>query len=275
MGARRYAENTGERRVRMRGATGEVGELMRVANAPLQGSGALAQRARGETIAHPANPPQALGELIRVDERVLDDLSHELGNFFHKLYYWSDYIKSGADDLGPDSSASHMLDRTIHHLEDFLKVAMEYFQPVRLTCIQMTGPELAGAVEALLRAEAEGERTEVSAAEIGRDTAVMVDPRLFSDALRIVIRQVRSASQSGAPLFGVRARLRRAERTQKGGLEIEIDSPAGVAGVAPRKGSHVLEWAVAKKFIEMHGGELFSREQHGTAGCVLFLPLCS
>src|SRR5262245_48718952 len=28
-----------------------------------------------------------------VQEKILAEISHELGNFFHKLYYWSDYLK--------------------------------------------------------------------------------------------------------------------------------------------------------------------------------------
>ena len=37
------------------------------------------------------------GSLVVVEERVLAEISHELGNFFHKLYYWSDYIKSDSE----------------------------------------------------------------------------------------------------------------------------------------------------------------------------------
>jgi len=273
MAARRFAESTIERRARLRGGTGEEEELMRVANAPLHGSSVPAQRARKSSNPEAPRPQPAPGELVVVDERVLDDLSHELGNFFHKLYYWSDYIKSGADDLGPDSSASHMLDRTIHHLEDFLKLAMEYFQPVRLSCVRMTGKEMSGAIEAVLRSESDSERVEISGADVASDLTVMIDPGHFSGALRMLIRQVRSASAAGAPLFGVRAQLKRTQRSGGEGLEIDLDSAAGATN-GPRKGSQVLEWAVAKKIIEMHGGELASREESGSSGCILFLPSC-
>src|SRR3982750_4424563 len=37
------------------------------------------------------------GNLVVVQERVLAEIAHELGNFFHKLYYWSDYIKGDAE----------------------------------------------------------------------------------------------------------------------------------------------------------------------------------
>ena len=94
-------------------------------------------------VAAPSEESAEHGSLVVVQERVLAEISHELGNFFHKLYYWSDYIKSDSDAARKaDSTAGHMLERTISNLEDFLKVALEYFYPIRLNFTKIAVGEL-------------------------------------------------------------------------------------------------------------------------------------
>src|SRR2546427_7607873 len=65
--------------------------------------------------AEPATP-------VVVQEKVLAELAHELGNFFHKLYYWADYLKEQPAPKSADSTAVQMLERTIKNLEEFLKL---------------------------------------------------------------------------------------------------------------------------------------------------------
>src|SRR5213594_3757701 len=47
---------------------------------------------------------------VVVQEKVLAEIAHELGNFFHKLYYWSDYLKE-KPAKSADSTAVQMLER--------------------------------------------------------------------------------------------------------------------------------------------------------------------
>jgi hypothetical protein len=169
-----------------------------------------------------------------------------------------------------------MLDRTIHNLEDFLKVAIEYFQPTRLNCVRMKGSEVAGAVEALVRAECADDGVDLAAVGCAPDMALLVDPSRLSTALRIVVRQLRGASSVGGPSLRLRARVQRERKLGVEGLQISIDPTEALPEAAPRRAAQVVEWAVAKKFIEMHGGELVLREpQEGTVACVVFLPFCS
>ena len=42
--------------------------------------------------------------LVRVDQEVLHDLNHELGNYFHKLYYWAEFIRAGDADMPPETA---------------------------------------------------------------------------------------------------------------------------------------------------------------------------
>jgi len=55
------------------------------------------------------------------------------GTFFHKLYYWSDYLKEKPARKSADSTAAQMLERTIKNLEDFLKLSLDYFHPTQLS----------------------------------------------------------------------------------------------------------------------------------------------
>src|SRR5213593_3522868 len=65
------------------------------------------------------------GVSVVVQEKILAESSHELGNFFHKLYYWSDYLKERPTRRNADSTTAQMLERTIKNLEDFLKVSLD------------------------------------------------------------------------------------------------------------------------------------------------------
>src|SRR5438876_5406828 len=53
-----------------------------------------------------ARPPALRAEPASaavVQEKVLAEIAHELGNFFHKLYYWSDYLKEKPARKSADS----------------------------------------------------------------------------------------------------------------------------------------------------------------------------
>src|SRR5215470_605560 len=65
----------------------------------------------------PARPAVARPEPSSpaLQEKVLAEISHELGNFFHKLYYWSDFLQDGRARRSPDATATQMLERTIRN----------------------------------------------------------------------------------------------------------------------------------------------------------------
>src|SRR5207247_3784695 len=87
------------------------------------------------------------GTPVLVQEKVLAEIAHELGNFFHKLYYWSDYLKERPTRRNADSTAAQMLERTIKNLEEFLNVSLDYFRPTQLSFMHMT---VADVVEGLV-----------------------------------------------------------------------------------------------------------------------------
>ncbi len=141
------------------------------------------------------------GNLVVVQERVLAEIAHELGNFFHKLYYWSDYIKGDAEGAKKfDTTAGHMLERTITNLEDFLKVALEYFHPIKLNFTKVGVGELLDGFMTHLGAHLNGNEVRVWRDEIDEPATILVDPARISQAFRIALHHVHEDLKSGGAL---------------------------------------------------------------------------
>ena len=172
-------------------------------------------------VAAPSEESAEHGSLVVVQERVLAEISHELGNFFHKLYYWSDYIKSDSDAARKaDSTAGHMLERTISNLEDFLKVALEYFYPIRLNFTKIAVGELLDGFMTHLSAHLNGNEVRVFRDEIGEPATILIDPARISQAFRIALHQVHEDLKSGGALT---VSLGKGTRRDFPGLEMRLD----------------------------------------------------
>lgn len=246
-------------------------EEMRAANARLRRGRGAAPRQRPEpSQAEPIGTPA--GALLRIEEEVVHDLSHELGNYFHKLYYWTDCIRSGATDLGPETSATDALDQTLHRLQAFLNLALEYFQPSIANPIAVSGNDVVKAFEALLRGENPEAAIASECTAAAGDASVRIDTGRLSTAFRTMARLL-----GGGP--GTSLHLA-ADVARDGGaperLEIALSASGGSPDAAARRAQRVVEWAVAARLVELHGGRLQTNEERpGSARCVLTLPLVS
>jgi signal transduction histidine kinase len=220
-----------------------------------------------------ARPEQ--GSLVVVQERVLAEISHELGNLFHKLYYWSDYIKSDGDGEGAkkgDSTAGHMLERTISNLEEFLKVALEYFHPITLNFTKVPVAELLDGFMAHLKSHLNGNEMRVFRDEIDEPATILVDPTRISQAFRIALHNVHDDLKAGGALT---VSLGKGSRRDFPGLEVRlVVEPKTPASSLFRGAEAGVEWAVAQKLIELHGGEIVERvDANGQKVVLIFLPL--
>jgi signal transduction histidine kinase len=226
--------------------------------------------ARADLAAPEPGTDQAL-----VQEKVLAEISHELGNFFHKLYYWSDYLQGEKGSRrSPDVTATQMLERTIKNFEGFIHTAFQYFHPIQLACVRMSVPELLSGLLAQLDEHLAAPGTPRTVADRGGwgDDAVLVDPGRLSHALGITVRRL--CQHLGAE-SSVEITIARAERSDGAGVEIalELRQPNG-ASLLFQTAVAGVEWAVAARIIELHGGQLAEREdEHGVKRAVLFLPL--
>ena len=136
----------------------------------------------------PAEGPQADGQqtLALADERVLGEISHEMGNYFHKLYYWTEHLKSHAGGDPTDITATEMLESTIGRLEHFMRMILEYFAPARLRFNRVEAADLVSGLASRLS----GRRLRVQAADSVARMAVLADASLIGPALRTVFERV-------------------------------------------------------------------------------------
>jgi hypothetical protein len=242
---------------------------MRAANARVRRAGGEVPRRRREAATPAAVEPPA-GGLLRIDEAVVHDLSHELGNYFHKLYYWTDCIRSGADDLEPGTSPTDALDQALHRLQAFLNLALVYFEPVVPKTIGLHGGDVVKAFEALLRGENSGAEVEVALSASVGEAALQVDTTRLSTGFRTIAHLLAGGA-------GTSFRLE-ADLVETGGsaglLQMTLSATGGSPDAAARRAQRVVEWAVAARMLELHGGTLNTDEQRpGSARCVLTLPL--
>jgi signal transduction histidine kinase len=227
-------------------------------------------------VAHsPARRSDLGGTPVLVQEKVLAEIAHELGNFFHKLYYWSDYLKEKPARKTADSTAAQMLERTIKNLEDFLRVSLDYFHPTQLSFTRMAVAELVEGLLFQVRSQLNGSPVTVSGASAweGLEADVLVDPSHLSYAFEVAVRQL--TKQIG-PGSSITIDIVRSTRRDVPGLEVGFSlRQPNEASPLFRTAEAGIEWAVAQKFIALHGGELTERnEVPGEKDLILFLPVC-
>lgn len=241
---------------------------MRAANARVRRArGTVTRHRPGATKAVPAEPPP--GGLLRVDEAVVHDLSHELGNYFHKLYYWTDRIRSGGDEGENEPAPADALDEALHRLQGFLNLALGYFDAGTPNRIAMRGGDVAKALESLLRGENAGAAVEIEVAPPALDAPLTVDTTRLATGFRTIARLL-----GAGPGTVLRLEADLAPAAGTDALRIALSTSGGSPEAAARRAQRVVEWAVAARMLELHGGTLESNEQRpGAARCVLTLPL--
>jgi signal transduction histidine kinase len=244
-----------------------VGKNVRVEGR--QKLGPRAARTSGASVTAPEGVP------VLVDEKVLAEIAHELGNFFHKLYYWSDYLKEHAPQKAPaDSTAAQMMERTIKNLEDFLKLSLDYFHPLQLSFIRMRVGEVVQGLLGQVRAQLNGTPATVAQDGEWAGEEILVDPSHLSRAFEVTLRHL--TKQVGAGSAACIA-VARSFRGNSPGLELTFHlERASESSPLFRTSEAGIEWAVAQKVVALHGGELRERTQGpGEKSLVVFLPLVS
>jgi len=178
-------------------------------------------------------------------ERLLSEISHELGNYFHKLYYWAEILREQRPATA-DAEPAALLERTIRDLETFLKSALEFFRPISVVPSPMSVDDLAGNVRALLTRYAEPAAVQWQSGGTASGGAVAVDPGRFSFVLQGLVRRLDAAGTPIAVASGVQG----AAPAQCYVLALTVRGAARpAANVAA-----AIEWAVIERVVELHGG---------------------
>ena len=219
-------------------------------------------------------PPAPADNGVQAQEKVLAEIVHELGNFFHKLYYWADFLKQRPSRKSSDTTAAEMLERTIKNLEDFLRVSILYFQPTQLSLMRMKAGEVADGLLAQLRSQLNGTPLIVSGGGEWQGTPVMIDPGHLSRAFEVAVRHL--VMQIG-PTSALGVAVAQGVRGGRPGLEVgfRLSDPNEAQPLFQTSEAGV-EWAVAQKVVALHGGELTEQSNAPSEkSVVLFLPLCT
>jgi len=202
-----------------------------------------------------------------LDEDVLREIRHELGNHFHKLYYWADYVQelAGGDEAEP---LGDPLTGSIQKLESFLNRAMQYLSPAPLESVRMELSEVANAIEQLLASEVPEAKIELTMAAGIEERGILIDPGKFSASIQTVGRTLNQASDGS--LLGYRIFVDTVEHMRA--FEFRM---AAASALRPEAAEEVrtLDWANAQRTIETHGGTLSLCElKDGTTQVCLVLP---
>ncbi len=205
-----------------------------------------------------------------IGDRVVADVRHEIGNYFHKLYYWADFLTESRAGRGGDVTATQMLEGTIRGLEDLLRATLEYVRPISLTAIRMTAREVADGIVRQLVSAAAGRTIVVDACGDLGERSVQVDPGRLSQVLGLVARRLEACTAEGARLHatvGIDARA--------GGEALVVRIIGAAAVVSPVSSTMAeVEWATAENVVRTFGGELVVQDgPDGGTSLALVLPI--
>lgn len=219
---------------------------------------------------------RALAQVAVSDEHVLADMSHELGNFFHRLYYWAEHVRADGPTegaAGTEREAGEMLERTIRHLEEFLRVALQYFSPVDVSPMRLRAGDLLQSFVNHVSGRLGGTALEVEQPDVATmDSLVGVDPGRMMQVFEIAVRYL-------GQRLGERSRLTIALADASGddgarvALRVMIQRP-GDGSPAFRAAENAVEWALLLKLIQLQGGVLNEHaERPHERGLSIVLPV--
>lgn len=202
------------------------------------------------------------GRMMRVEDEVVRDLRHSVGNYFHKLYYWADRIGS-EDGASEHVELGEELSGALQRFQEFLELGLRYFEADEASPMNMGVADVASASESVLRTELPSVAVTVEVADAASTAQMHLDPQRFSLALRLI-----------AKLLGGTKREALACRISTGDddrVHVTIEASGGEAPLE----TPVIEWAIARKAIAMQGGalEASSSQEDVIGGCVVTLPL--
>jgi len=201
------------------------------------------------------------------EERVLAEIAHELGNFFHKLYYWAEFLQEKRTDHSSEGTAVQMLTHTVANLEEFLKGTLEYFRPLKLSAARMLVSDVIAGLVVQLRAQLHGWPVRVTDARNWERQTVLIDPARIPAVFLAIGHRLTERAPTGSGIHvGVEARADGIEAV------FRVEGSFGAPGF--QTAASCLEWALAERIVALHGGRLEESDgADGPPALVLFLPL--
>jgi hypothetical protein len=203
--------------------------------------------------------PSGDAQIVVVRPEVVEDVGHVLGNLFQRLYHLIDVAAAA------DASAAKALEQSTRKLEDFLQLVIDYFSPVSLALQYVPAPEVAqGLARQMSGVVGCGVKID---AKLPSESRVLVDPGRLARSFVLLAARLR---EEPAGDQGIEVRV----VGNASGRSMTLTALLPSRVVSPPSTESDIQWAVAEKLLETHGGTL--REQTTASGEIqweIVLPL--
>jgi len=204
-----------------------------------------------ETARTPASGERADEQLVALRTDVLSDVEHAVGNLLQRMHH---VARVSRGELGVQGER---LQATLDELEQLLGLFFDYVSPVELQLRATDAARVAESLAAQLRGQGAAVTVEAASAP-----AVVADPRTLSRSFALL------AQAGGRDWDGAAVAI--ATRRDASGERVEFEVRAGGRGAATAAAPGVLATAVARRLIELQGGEL---REHPSAACACSVVL--
>jgi hypothetical protein len=192
-------------------------------------------------------------QLVALRTDVLSDVEHAVGNLLQRLHH---VARAARASLGVQGER---LQAGLEELEQLLGLFFDYVSPVELQLRTTDAAKIAESLAAQLRGHGAAVTIEPSTVP-----AVVADPRALSRCFAL-LAQASARDWDGAAVAIAALRDASGER-----VEFEVRGAERAPGAAAAPGA--LATAVARRLIELQGGELRERPSAACTCCVV-LPV--
>jgi hypothetical protein len=200
------------------------------------------------------------GQIVIIRPRVVEDIGHVLGNLFQRIYHLISQARRGDNGAAADE-----LQAGTQRLEGFLQLVIDYVSPLYPALQHVAATDVAQSLARQI-SDATGCPVKIDA-RLSAEGQLLVDAGRLARSFGLLATQLRAGSGTDENVE-VQAITRPAGRS----LTLTVRMSHGQR--SPRTTEAEIQWVVAQKFLETHGGTLEDRST--SSGEVLWeivLPL--
>jgi len=208
---------------------------------------------------HAGGPVEDDGRIVLIRPQVMDNVGHVLGNLFQRIYHIAERTKE------TDAMRAADLESSTRRLEAFLQLVMDYVSPPSLSFQYVSAADI---LQSLAR-----QISDVVVAAVKVSTPAALEERLLVDAGRLARAFALLAAQ-------FQQRTIRDETVELTGWvrpaepSLLLTVLASPRALPPRSAEAEMQWSVAERLLEMHGGTLQCRPtKSGEVSWEIALPL--
>jgi hypothetical protein len=178
-----------------------------------------------------------------------------------QLYYWARRAVEQRKEGSDSEVADRMLTLATENLERFVTTLLDCFRAIQLERMPVPASELVAALVRHVRDEG------AAASVVGPEdtqTTVLADPAQLARVWSAIVRRFGpgACEVTAAP----------ATRADRRGVDILVRRSGGADSFAERDVTMDLQWALALRVVELHGGELREDALSRAPAIGVFLP---